>query len=158
MDNEAIKHFLDKFTHDLTPYCKATGLKINKYLTRVEKLKRILRLVGFKVRGCRYDNTVIITLPLKLLDILVAHRQTLIARYDQLVAEGKMPDKYSRQESNESPSEPIQDEVSSLCGDEIELLKIEVKKLFGLRKLIGEAKNNVTAVIAGSEPPKLLSS
>jgi hypothetical protein len=158
MDNEAIKHLLDKFTHDLTPYCKALGLKIKHGTKRVEKLKRILKLVGFtKVREGA-DKTVIITLPFKLLQILAAHRQHLMDKYNQLVADGKVPDKYNRQDSGESPTESLLAKVSSLQENDIELLKTEVKNLFGLRKLIGEAKNNTTPVIAGSEPPKLSSS
>jgi hypothetical protein len=69
-----------------------------------------------------------------------------------------MPDNYSRQDSGESPTESLLAKVSSLQENDIELLKTEVKNLFGLRKLIGEAKNNATPVIAGSEQPKLSSS
>jgi hypothetical protein len=155
LDNEAVENLLDKFIKDLTPNCKALGLKINRYLNRAEKLKRILRLVGFKARDGK-NNDVVINLPSNLLDILVAHRKALTTRYDQLVADGKIPSQSGRQESNESPTESLLVKVSSLQQNDIELLKIEVKKLFGLRKLVGEAKNNVTVVIAGSPPPKLL--
>jgi hypothetical protein len=165
LDNEAIKHLLDKFIKDLTKNSKAIGLKINGYLNRFEKLKRIMRIIGFKVREGE-NGTVIITLPHRLLEILTAHRQHLQTRYDKMVElndmcgfeTSKIPTESGRENQNESPVEAIPDEGFSLPDDEIEHLKIKVKNLFGFRKLIGEAKNNVTAVIAGSEPPKLLSS
>ena len=165
LDHEAIDSLLTKFIKELGQNSKAIGLKINGYLNRFEKLKRILRLVGFKVRQGE-DKTVIITLPHRLLEILAAHRQHLQARYDKMVEindmcgyeTSKIPTESGRENQNEPPVEAILDEGFSLPDDEIERLKIEVKNLFGFRKLIGEAKNNVTAVIAGSEPPKLLSS
>lgn len=158
IDDEPIVEFLQKFTKNLTVNKRRIGLKFNGYLNRFEKLKRILRLLGIRVRLDSYNKTkLIVTLPYKFVDILIAHEEKLVTRYNELVSKGEIPNASKGDCVNGRSIKALLDKVSELTEDELSVLKTEIKTFFRVIKPHERAKTNTTTVTVDSSPPKIMS-
>jgi len=151
LDSPAIKHFLEKFTKNLSYYAKKLKLRINEHLTSSEKFKRLLRLVGIKVTGI--GKTVTVTIPHDFLAILVGHYKSLVKRYNKLDSKGKIPKPSDREEPDISPLQALSGRVSELTVTDIEVIKEVILNLVGLNNTSNRPRGGATCVGAGNKSP-----